>query len=244
MNGAHWIFCCGMIRSGSTLQYQIVADLVETFNLGYRVGFVTEEEFLEIYAEKKKENKFLVVKTHECFDIATELLNQNNASGFYTLRDLRDVILSCMRKFNLTFEKLIEKKWIDYAIEQGDCWRECKNILISKYEDIILSPVEEFKKYASHTGLKISEKYTEKLIEKYSLNKQLNRIKEIRPNGLNIIEKEKAIYDSTSLLHSDHIHKGQIEGWKDELTESQIELIENKYRSWLVANKYILFSKH
>ena len=30
-----WVFCGGMIRSGSTLQYQIAADLVERLGVGH-----------------------------------------------------------------------------------------------------------------------------------------------------------------------------------------------------------------
>ena len=38
-----WIFCCGMERSGSTVQFQISAQLVEDAGLGKRVEWVKAE---------------------------------------------------------------------------------------------------------------------------------------------------------------------------------------------------------
>ena len=44
---AKWIICCGMVRSGSTLQYQIVKDIVESKDIGKGLGFFEGPDLLK-----------------------------------------------------------------------------------------------------------------------------------------------------------------------------------------------------
>ena len=49
-----WVFCCGMQRSGSTLQYQIAARLVEQAGLGQRLEWVEPGRFPELRELKQR----------------------------------------------------------------------------------------------------------------------------------------------------------------------------------------------
>ena len=62
------IFCCGMNRGGSTLQYQIVAEIVESNNLGIALGWIGSPnratlKSLDNIAHRR--DKFAVVKCHQ-----------------------------------------------------------------------------------------------------------------------------------------------------------------------------------
>ncbi len=59
------IICAGMIRSGSTLQYQVVSDLVEQRGLGQRAGFVESKTFSNVRARLENADGLTVIKVHE-----------------------------------------------------------------------------------------------------------------------------------------------------------------------------------
>ena len=55
-----WVFCCGMQRSASTLQFQIAAELVERAGLGERVGWVRPEQFPRLLDKHGSDGKWKV----------------------------------------------------------------------------------------------------------------------------------------------------------------------------------------
>ena len=58
-----YIDCVGMMRSGSTLQYNIVAEILELKEIGKRLGWEHHEEFHKI-KEKYINEKYNVFKNH------------------------------------------------------------------------------------------------------------------------------------------------------------------------------------
>ena len=61
-----WIFCGGMPRSGSTLQFQLTAHLVELAGLGMRVDWVRAAEFPKLREKYAARGGWKVLKTHAC----------------------------------------------------------------------------------------------------------------------------------------------------------------------------------
>lgn len=43
-----WVFCCGMFRSASTLQFQITTRLVKDAGIGQQVGWIDANRFWEV----------------------------------------------------------------------------------------------------------------------------------------------------------------------------------------------------
>ncbi|MDT9206682.1 MAG: hypothetical protein P5682_26665, partial [Limnospira sp. PMC 1243.20] len=61
------VFCGGMARSGYTVQYQIVCEIIESLGLGMTIGWVNvpTQEFLENLENVAfRQDKFLIVKSH------------------------------------------------------------------------------------------------------------------------------------------------------------------------------------
>jgi hypothetical protein len=138
-----WVFCSGMIRSGSTVQYQLTSAIVEAANCGMRVPYVEESNFAQI-----RDNytvQFAVFKAHICLpDLRQECLN-NGAKVVYSYRDIRDVAVSAIRKFEMTFNELISKGWLDQAIADYYNWTAMPDVLISRYESFRDNLVQETK---------------------------------------------------------------------------------------------------
>ena len=61
------VFCCGMMRAGSTVQYQIATELIESQNLGMSLGWISQfnaaaAKILEDAA--RRDDKLVVLKPH------------------------------------------------------------------------------------------------------------------------------------------------------------------------------------
>ena len=229
-----WIFCCGMIRSGSTLQYQIVSELVENCRAGRRIEDVPENEFGRLLTSYREEQALKVFKAHICTEEIQKLFEARQAKGVYSFRDIRDVAVSAIKKFEMPFEELIEKKWLDQAIADYRLWTRLPNIMVSRYERMIDDLPNEVLRLAAHVGLNVSLKEAEDIASLFSLEKQVERIKKIA-----IAHKEKGhLYDPHSLLHYNHINSGESGSWKKQLTSEQIRVLEDKFGEWLEVTGY------
>jgi len=74
-----WVFSCGMFRSGSTLQYQLISGLVEKLAFGMRSKYLSESEFPQLLTEYKNTKGFTVLKAHFITDPMRKLLNRTYA---------------------------------------------------------------------------------------------------------------------------------------------------------------------
>jgi len=117
-----WIFCGGMPRSGSTLQFHLTAHLVEHAGRGTRVEWVRPEEFPCLRDKYAEHDGWKVFKTHVCTAEVQAEFEALNAKGVYVFRDVRDVVVSRMRKGGQTFDRLWEGKFLDRLLTSFDRW--------------------------------------------------------------------------------------------------------------------------
>src|SRR5262245_39428525 len=103
-----------MPRSGSTLQFQLTAHLVEGAGLGTRVEWGPSGEFPRVRDARAGQPGWKVFKTHACTPDVRAELDAGRARGVYVYRDVRDVVVSRMRKRDQTAERL----WRDGAVDQ------------------------------------------------------------------------------------------------------------------------------
>src|SRR5512138_2281267 len=92
-----WIFCGGMIRAGSTLQYQIASELIERLGLGRRTGYLPPAEHAWVLGARPVAG-LSTFKTHELTEQVARQCRQSDAVALYIYRDLRDVVSSLQQK--------------------------------------------------------------------------------------------------------------------------------------------------
>jgi hypothetical protein len=234
------ILCCGMIRSASTVQYQVVVDLVKQNGLGQSIGFADRQNVPEFLQRLPGAVGFAVAKAHEFLPEFNSLVQQDLIRPFYTFRDLRAVALSVMRKWEVPFAHVIGRNgWLDTAVESSGHWLSIPGVCVSRYEEIVLSLPAEITKWAGALGLNITSVQAEELAVKYSIRAQQDRIRTIRilPGE---IGQPSSQFDPESLLHHNHIIDGSLEGWKDQLDNWQIRQIEGRFSKWLLDRGYQL----
>lgn len=208
-----------MPRSGGTLLYQLTKEIAEISGKAKGRGFA------------KQGITSGVVKTEFCEQWMIErVINGAQAIGSY--RDFRDVILS-MRDFYNRREQMQKtgKVWtIEDALRHRSeildsfyCWRKHCNLWFrfedENYVDKILNVAPQV------IGITLTEQQKEAIKEKYSLENNQKHIRKMKP---------KMDAGPGRMLTKWHISPtcGKSR-WQRELTQNEIEMIENVGGEWL-----------
>jgi len=234
-----WIFCCGMPRSGSTVQYLLTKEIVENQGVAKIIGFVRKKEFADLYQESFAQYKYIIVKSHRYIPQALPLFESGQAKAVYTYRDMRDVVLSRIKKRSMDFGYDVALRIVRLNLNSYHQWQRVSPILVSRYEEMITDLKQEALRIASFLEIEISDDFAVGLAQKYSLAEQIKRIANIDAQGKNTRQtKIGAYYDQEMQLHSDHIRSGKSEQWKTEMSPMQIAFIEGRAYKWLLEHNY------
>jgi hypothetical protein len=233
-----WVLACGMIRSGSTLQYQIAAELVERHGIGQRIEYASEEDFPILAARYRGVPGHKVFKAHICTPELEQLCSEGDAVALYSYRDLRDVALSASRKFGISLEDLLERGWLDQAIADGKRWRAQPRVLVSRYEEVVMNLTLEVERTAQFLELQTTRSQAEQIAVSLSIDQQRERIRVAMPEAARAARATLLEFDPHSLLHHNHIHEGEVGGWRTLSPDEQLRLAE-RYGWWLTAEGYL-----
>jgi hypothetical protein len=236
-----WIFCGGMRRSGSTVQFQMTAAVVEAAGKGHRIEWVRPNEFGTLRKQCANDAAWKVFKTHICTEEVAREFDQRNAVGVYVFRDLRDVTVSVMRKNRLGLDQVLDSNLLENCIEQHQRWTSMPRILISKYEEMTADLTREVDRIAAHIEIKLSAERYAQIAAEYSIERQRERIEEIKNSShLRQGVTGGACFDPRTNLHTNHIYSGEVGGWRNALSNEQVARIEAKAADWLIAYGYEL----
>lgn len=230
-----WVICCGMPRSGSTLQYQVVTHLVEARGIGQGIGFFDRAHF-EVAESEYIPGQIKVVKCHEYIPRALELAEEGRAVGVYSQRDMRDVVVSVMNQSNKSFSEVASRSRLRNLVEQSHSWKKMSPLLVSRYENLYRKLDVEIRRIAEFLKLRVSESEIEELVTTYSISTQKKRILEI--SSQNLSPSGFGGYDPKSQLHQGHIQSAKLDRWKTELSKMQAAYIECYLGQWLLSEQY------
>lgn len=258
-----------MIRAGSTLQYNLVRNLVEKCGAGISEGYFEESQFPDLkdqFESWRHQQDYHIIKTHDLFPNAPEIATTQSARICYIYRDIRDVAVSAKRKWNKEGEDLI--KTLDKAISTYYKLKDIKGILWQKYEDVMQDIPEAIRTLADFLDLDPTEKIIKEITEECSLEnirKQqknakyyfaaimkpiLHRLRLIKHSLYRIGIPEDKLrwlkdpmfgYDKQTLFHADHISvtAGSVGVWETALDKDEIDAIMERYGSWLLETGYV-----
>lgn len=239
-----WVFCCGMYRSASTLQFQITSQLVKEANIGQQIGWIDAKRFAETQTIYAHAPGWQVIKVHLCTDaIATEFI-KGNAIGIYISRDIRDVFVSYLKQRQKPFDYLWQVGFIEECLENYKIWTNLPVVLISKYEEVMHNLTHEVQRIAQHLNLEVSPTRCQEIATAYDISQQKQRIAQFKQKLLQTTlnpndHREMVDYhDEETLLHINHIDSAKAGRWQDDLSASEVALIEHKVDDWCEANGY------
>jgi len=172
-----------MIRSGSTLQYNINRSLVELLQVGTGEGYITPDRFADLQeqlVEWAEDSSVHVIKTHDVPWGIIDMAASDAVRVCYIYRDLRDVAASVKSKWRrqgealfATLDKAIATYWEVQAIPV---------VLCQKYEDIISDVPVAVRALASFLGLRPTEGIIASVAKECSLESATKTARSIRLN--------------------------------------------------------------
>ncbi|MCK4348102.1 MAG: sulfotransferase domain-containing protein [Thermoplasmatales archaeon] len=256
------IVCNGMMRSGSTLQYNLVRCFLENMGAGEGRGYFVKKGLSDDKLEQwVDDDSYHVIKMHEIHPKVIHLSSTDSVFIFYIYRDIRDVAVSAKRKFKCENEEQFIKA-LDTALAVYYEIKTIPGVLIQKYEDVVRDIPSAIQEYCDVLSIKLTEENIISVVRKCSIdntielaNKTHNsftfRMKEFFDRASSLNKNLRALllrlgmpanmYDKRTLLHRGHISKdkGQSGIWRNNLTELEVEMIENRYGSWLRETGYM-----
>jgi len=215
------IVVCGLNRSGSTLSYNILFQILQkTYNPS--LGFVFDEK--AYIKELEKPNYSILRKTHDYSITLKNRIENKCTIGIFSHRHLLDVIAS-----------LIEKGWIknikDFLSQYGLEKLVYNSILIAKIRGVILISYEELlnekeifiQKIAKQLDLSLNEEQIQEIIYETSIEKIKKKISNMsfEKIGNDLVNKETG-------LHINHINNPALNKWTKVLSEEDVNLIKGR----------------
>jgi hypothetical protein len=230
-----------MQRSGSTLQFQLAAHVVEMVGRGQRQTYVEPEKLAEAVDQQPPSPVLKVAKTHVFNDSVRSALRSGRAVGLYTFRDIRDVVVSFMHKERRAFSEESARHHITHNLAWYAGWAAEAGVMVSRYEAIVQDLSAEVARIAAFLDIPLSAADCAEVAAQYNVERQRETIaKSVESNQLTHYTNSQ--FDPHSLLHTNHIHSGEVGGWRSALTPDQIAFVEGLAGDWLTENGYPLYT--
>lgn len=239
-----WVFCGGMFRSASTLQFQITARLVTEAGSGQPIGWIDAERFAETRQQYTDQSGLKIIKVHVCPEPIQAEFWQNNALGLYISRDIRDVFASYLKQRHKSFEFLWQEDFLATCLDSYEVWTTLPNMLISTYQQVMDNLPREVNRIAQHLGIDISPAECQAIAADYSLESQQQRVqrfrKQLTQTKLNPDDHRELVdyHDDQTLLHINHIDSAKRDRWRSDLTPEAAAAIEQGVADWCDRHGY------
>jgi GT2 family glycosyltransferase len=236
------IVSTGMMRSGSTWQYQVACDLACLLGPAEFLGYRELDDFAKEYDRISSAKGVIVVKMHPPHELVAELARQGQARILYSFRDIRDVVYSSAHKLMLQPRQVLE--WYLPAILEGHrFWMNCTNRFAMRYEDFLASSVVALSQLAEFLDVSIMPEKIAEIDRRYSLDANRERASEkkrkLEQDGCDLSDsKYTCLHDHEELVHWNHLRTGEKKKWWQLATAEELAQLGDACGDWLIENGY------
>jgi hypothetical protein len=225
-----WVFCGGMFRSGSTVQYQIASHLVEHHGRGTRVSWHSPHEFDAVRLAHANTPGLIVFKAHGLTAAMREELDRSGGHVITVHRDIRDVMVSALRKNRWSFRHAWKHGYLRRWTQRFEEWAAIPGTLVSRYEHLVEGLEHEASRIAGLLGLPVDDTLATAIAADYAIDRQRERTADIRgKQSRGTLTK----FDPHSLLHFNHVASGEVGIFRHMLAPAEIRAIEDVCGEWL-----------
>ena len=247
------VHCIGLLRSGSTLQYNLVVSLVEKLGIGRGEGSFVAEQFFDPrkHAEWENDNQYHIIKMHNLHPRDQALIASGKMKTCSIIRDIRDVAVSIKLKQGLEGENLCTL--VDEAIAGYYRIKSIPGVFIQVYEQVVPDLHTAIAELANFLNIPVDRKTIESIARECSLD-SARKVTEKLQSSITVDLKGKPLpqvdaimtkyEDKKTLLHPNHISKnsGASGVWRYELTQEEIDTITRRQKEWLYEIGYLSVS--
>ena len=148
------VYCAGMIRSGSTWQYNVTSELLEHCEIAKRLGFAESESTLKRWISLDTN---AVIKVHQPYNSLINDVGAGRARVVYIYRDLRDVAASLMQHQERDLQSILASDWLERIWHTHEIWLDLPGILVQRYEDMLVNTLNAARQIVTFLELDIDE---------------------------------------------------------------------------------------
>lgn len=236
------LICCGMPRSGSTLQFNISWKTATSGGLGKRVEWRSSSDWenadVEL-ARMEAATDLHVIKMHFPPDSVKKLAEAGGSVRFvYVHRDLFDVVYSMRTKFNFSLAHAINRVSQALDAERWLLARPTDQVLIQDYALLLNNLPEAVRQVATFEGAQLDDSQLAAISEELSITsayeksrQKAPRFEHIRRKINRVIGRKITFANDELMLHPNHVseHRGQIGVGLKKLSEAEVATIRSAF---------------
>ena len=236
------LICCGMPRSGSTLQFNIAWKTATAGGLGERVEWRSSNDWEHAdkeLARLEATPELHVVKMHFPPDNVKKLAESGGRVRFvYVHRDLFDVVYSMKTKFNFSLTHAIERISLALEAERWLMERPADRVLIQNYALLLNDLPKAVRQIAAFEGANLDENILDAISEELSINsayeksrQKTPRFEHLRRKISRLLRRKITFADEDLMLHPNHVseHRGQIGIGREKLSKTEIAAVQSAF---------------
>jgi hypothetical protein len=228
------VICNGMLRSGSTLQYNLAADILSLRKPLNRCGFHgglgdgVKQSWL---ASLRDSDDWHVVKTHEA--PLDAWFYDDRVFPAFSWRDLRDIAASIRKKWNKPFDEIVAD--LAGMVEVEKKTLALPRVLVQPYQRLFSQLPEAVDELAGFLEVELSAADAAAIVDRNSVSSARTHMQKGSFSHLLRKITGHSTYDSKTLLHADHISKsgGRDGDWRNVFCEQEIRQLNTRFAAWL-----------
>ncbi|MEO2004273.1 MAG: sulfotransferase domain-containing protein [Candidatus Poribacteria bacterium] len=255
------VLCNGMPRSGSTLQYNLVCNLVEAAGVGTARGGVEHTDAVVPDLRRVTSSSTMsVYKTHVMLPGIMPWIARGDGGVLlcYIYRDIRDVAVSLLEKHGPGDERVLTLLG-DALRVYGELRvaRDSPHVLWQRYEDVIADRGAAARETADFLGLDTPATILDQIAEDSSIDsarRVMGNVRRLVEAKVGSAEPDEArrirrgmrdgsyrASDPMTMIHWNHISRhGGVPGvWRTELPAPLLTSIVERYADWFVDAGYV-----
>ncbi len=236
------LVCCGMPRSGSTLQYNIAWKVAQAAKLGHPVAWRSSGDWsraTRTLEDLAASPELYVIKMHFPPDNVKALAVSGQPVRFvYVQRDLFDVIYSMKLKFNFKLPHAIDRVRDALDTENWLLQRPAVDVLIQDYSLLLENLPEAVRQIAAFEKTEPGANVIDRISGELSIasayeksRRKTPRFEHLRRKISRLTGRKIAFADDELMLHPNHVseHRGRIGIGRNKLPPAEIEAIRETF---------------
>lgn len=236
------VICNGMLRSGSTLQYNVAASILEAVGPVTRGGFIGAFAKPEVRARLdalKAADGWTIIKTHEA--PLERAFYDKRVRVLFSYRDVRDIAASIKKKWGYPFEQILSD--IDAMIEIERGFASIPNVLVQSYDTLYDDLKLATRQIADFLDVALDGEICARIATENSVESFQKRIASRSSNPIvRVLGRVAGRFriDPRTQMHNDHISAsgGRNGDWLNKFDVAERDEMERRFGAWLAQRGY------